>query len=84
MSSINAEYELIDVENQIVINVYKVDEVVVAKYIYDFSNPSNDKTEGTFVDYIRSQGIEWNEDKANKFHEVKREEAKFFLELKSK
>ncbi|MDF2065085.1 hypothetical protein [Bacillus sp. Cr_A10] len=84
MNIINSEYELIDVENQIVILVYKVDDVVVAKYIYDFANPENDKTEGTFVDYVRSQGIEWEEEKAQRFHEVKREEAKYYLEVYSK
>lgn len=84
MNQINAEYELIDVENQKVINVYKVDGIVVAKYIYDFANPENDKTEGTFVEYVRSLGIEWEEEKAKRFHEIKREEAQYYLEVEAK
>jgi hypothetical protein len=84
MNFIKAEYELIDVENQIVINVYRVDGKVVAKYTYDFSNPENDTTEGTFVEYALSQGIEWEVEKQREFHKVKRDEAKFYLDLKSK
>ena len=82
--NIAAEYELIQVENQIVVNIFKVEGKVIAKYIYDFSNPENDRTEGTFVDYALAQGIEWEVEKQKEFHEAKREEAKFFLDLKSK
>lgn len=84
MNLVTAEYELIDVENQVVVNVYKLDGNVIAKYTYDFSNPENDTTEGTIVEYALSQGIEWEEEKQKRFHEVKREEAKFYLDIKSK
>ncbi|QHJ71616.1 hypothetical protein [Planococcus halotolerans] len=84
MNVVTAEYEVIDVEKQIVVNVYRVDGEAVAKYTYDFANPENDKTEGTIVEYALSQGFEWDEEKQNRFHEVKREEAKFVLDMKSR
>lgn len=81
---INSAYELIDTENRVMVNVFRVDGEVVAKYTYDFSDPENDKIEGSLPEYFLSQGIEWEEGKQKEFHKIKREEAKYYLDVFSK